>query len=53
MKVTLTEIKKSVLASGGTYNKMKFTLNGSDAYEVNSKTYTKSQLIESYKHGAL
>ena len=50
---TLTEIKNAIKNAGGTYLKCKFKLNGNDAYEVNGKTYTKSQLIESYKMGAL
>lgn len=50
---TLTEIKKSVRASNGTYIKCCFKLNGNDAYEVNGVTYTKSQLIEAYKLGTL
>ena len=50
---TLTEIKKVVLAAGGTYKKLKITLNGNDAYEVNGKTLTKSQLIVAYENGAL
>lgn len=51
--VTLTEIKKAVLASGGAYKKCKFTLNGNDAYEVNGNTYTKLQMIEAYQLGQL
>lgn len=51
--VTLTQIKKEVIANGGTYKKCKFYLNGNDAYEVNGKLYTKQQMIEAYKYGAL
>lgn len=51
--VTLTEIKKSVIAAGGTYKKLKFSLNGNDAYEVNGSVYTKPQLLEAYKLGEL
>lgn len=50
---TLTEIKNAVKASNGTYSKCSFKLNGNDAYEVNGVTYTKPQLIEAYKLGAL
>lgn len=50
---TLTEIKKAVKANNGTYSKLKMTLNGNDAYEVNKVTYTKPQLIEAYKLGTL
>ena len=51
--VTLTQIRKSVEAAGGTYKKCKFYLNGNDAYEVNGKTYTKTQMIEAYRMGDL
>lgn len=50
---TLTEIRKSVEAKGGEYKKEKMYLNGEDAYTVNGKTMTKTQMIEAYKHGAL
>ncbi len=50
---TLTQIKKEVLADGGEYKKLKMRLSGNDAYEVNGKTYTKSQMIESHKMGEL
>ena len=51
--VTLTEIRKSVEATGGEYRKLKMYLNGQDAYEVNSVTMTKADMIERYKLGAL
>ena len=51
--ITLAKIKKEVLANNGTYTKLKIKLNCNDAYEVNGKTYTKIQLIEAYKMGAL
>jgi hypothetical protein len=50
---TLTDIRKSVEAAGGTYTKCKYTLNGNDAYEVNGKIYTKQQLIDAHLAGAL
>lgn len=50
---TLTQIKKDVIANGGEYKKLKMRLNGNDAYEVNGATYTKPQLIEAYKMGAI
>lgn len=52
-KTTLTEIRKSVEAAGGTYTKRKHTLNGNDAYEVNGKVYTKQQLMDAYLAGTL
>jgi hypothetical protein len=51
--VTLTQIRKSVEAAGGTYNKLKMYLNGQDAYEVNSVTMTKAEMIERFQMGAL
>lgn len=51
--VGIREIKKSVLASGGTFEKENFYLNGNDAYRVNGKLYTKYELIEAYKHGGI
>ena len=50
---TLTEIKKSVIAAGGTYKKEKFYLNSNDAYTVNGSTMTKPQMIERFKMGVL
>lgn len=51
--VTLTQIKKEVLAAGGEYKKCKFYLNGNDAYEVNGRVMTKHEMIEAYNMGAL
>ena len=51
--VTLTEIKKEVIAKGGSYKKLSLKLNGNDAYEVNDKKYTKSQMIEAFRMGDL
>ena len=50
---TLTQIRKSVEASGGEYRKLKMYLNGQDAYEVNGTTMTKADMIERFKRGAL
>lgn len=50
---TLTEIKKSVVAAGGTYKKADFYINGHDAYTVNGKSMTKGEMIERYKRGEL
>ena len=50
---TLTQIRKSVEASGGTYNKLKMYLNGQDAYEVNGVTMTKAEMIDRFQMGAL
>jgi hypothetical protein len=50
---TLTQIRKSVEASGGEYRKLKMYLNGQDAYEVNSVTMTKADMIERFQLGAL
>jgi hypothetical protein len=52
-KVTLTEIKKSVIASGGAYRKAKCYLNGQDAYYVNDKLLSKGQMIELFLMGDL
>ena len=52
-KVTLTEIRKSVESKGGSYKKLKMTLNGNDAYEVNGRTITKREMIERYRLGEL
>ena len=51
--VTLTQIRKSVEASGGTYKKLAITLNGNDAYEVNGNVYTKQQMVEAFHAGDL
>lgn len=51
--VTLTQVKKSVLAVGGTYKKCHFKVNGKDAYEVNGKIYTKHNLICAFIFGDL
>jgi hypothetical protein len=50
---TLTQIRKSVEASGGTYNKLKATLNGYTAYEVNGVTMTMASMIERFNMGDL
>ena len=52
-KTGLREIKKDVLSKGGEFYKERLYLNGNDAYRVNGKLYTKPQLIEAYKMGAL
>ena len=44
----IKEIKKSVLAYGGTFKKENFYLNSNDAYRVNGKLYTKPELIKAY-----
>ena len=49
----LREIKKDVISNGGDYEKESFKLNGQDAYRVNGKLFTKAQLIEAFKMGAL
>jgi len=51
--VTLTKIKKEVLANGGNLKKEKFYLNGQDAYTINGNTMTKPAMIEAYKRGEL
>lgn len=51
--VTLTQIRKSVEAAGGTYKKCAFTLNGNAVYRVNAKTYTKQQMIDAFHAGDL
>jgi len=53
MKTSLTEIKKTVLSKGGDYSKLKIKLNGNDAYNVDGKIYTKSQMINAYNEGSL
>ena len=50
---TLTEIKKAVIAAGGTYKKEKFYLNCNHAYTVNGETMTFTQLIERFRLGEL
>ena len=52
-KPTLTEIKRAVVANGGSYKKEKFQLNGNDAYTVNGHTYTKAQMVEAFMMGVL
>ncbi len=49
----LREIKKDVISRGGDYKKESFRLNGQDSYRVNGKLYTKNNLIEAFKMGAL
>ena len=51
--VTLTQIRKEVIAAGGEYRKLKMYLNGQDAYEVNSVTMTKASMVERFKRGDL
>ena len=51
--VTLTQIKKEVVANGGEYKNEKVYLNGQEAYTVNGKTMTKPAMIEAYKRGEL
>ena len=51
--VTLTKIKKEVIANGGEYKKENAYLNGEEAYTVNGKTMTRAAIIESYKRGKL
>ena len=50
---TLTQIRQAVEATGGTYNKLRMYLSGQDAYEVNSVTMTKSEMVERFKMGVL
>jgi hypothetical protein len=50
---TLTQIRQHVESTGGTYTKLKMRLNGNDAYEINSVTMTKADMIERYKLGVL
>ena len=50
---TLTKIKKDIIKNGGTYRKLKMTLNGNPAYEVSGRTMTKDQMIEEYMLGLL
>ena len=50
---TLTQIRKSVEASGREYRKLKMYLNGQDAYEVNGVTMTKAEMIDRFQMGAL
>ena len=50
---TLTQIRRHVEVTGGTYRKLKMRLNGNDAYEVNGVTMTKADMIERYKRGVL
>ena len=51
--VTLTQIRKSVEAAGGTYKKCSFMVNGNNAYEVNGNVYTKQQMVDAYHAGNL
>jgi hypothetical protein len=50
---TLTEIRKAVEAKGGTYKKLKATLNGQALYEVNGRLLSTEGMIASYKLGVL
>jgi hypothetical protein len=50
---TLTEIRKSVESTGGTYSRQNITLAGNPAYQVNGVTMTKAEMIERYKIGEL
>ena len=50
---TLTQIRKSVESTGGTYSRQNITLAGNPAYQVNSVTMTKAEMIERFQMGAL
>ena len=50
---TLTQIRKAVEATGGTYNKLRMYLSGNAAYRVNGVTMTKADMIERFKRGEL
>lgn len=52
-KLTLTLIRKTVIANGGTYKKAKCYLNGQDAYYVNNVLMTKGQMVERFMMGDL
>lgn len=51
--VTLTMIRKTVIANGGTYKKAKCYLNGQDAYYVNDVLMTKGQMVDRFMMGEL
>ncbi|MGB2063544.1 MAG: hypothetical protein ACPHUL_00215 [Marinomonas gallaica] len=53
MNITLTEIRKAVLASGGTYKKVDDHLNGKPAWVVNGKCYTLEGLRMAFSMGRL
>ena len=53
MTITLREVKKSVLANGGTYSKFNGYLNGQQAWKVNGVLYTRESLIEAFINNAL
>ena len=50
---TLTQIRRHVEVTGGTYSRQNITLNGNSAYQVNGVTMTKADMIERYKRGVL
>ena len=50
---TLTEIRKSVESTGGTYSRQNITLAGNPAYQVNGVTMTKNDMIERFMRGIL
>ena len=50
---TLTQIRRHVEVTGGTYSRQNITLNGNSAYQVNCVTMTKADMIERYKRGVL
>ena len=52
-KLTLTDIRKHVEATGGTYSRQNITLNGNPAYHVNGVTMTKAEMIERFQRGML
>ena len=49
---TLTEIRKSVESTGGTYSQ-NINLAGLPAYHVNGVTMTKNDMIERFQRGML
>jgi hypothetical protein len=52
-KATITEMKKSVIADGGTFEKQSHYLNGKNCWRVNGKLLTKSGMQEEYQSGKL
>lgn len=55
--ITITEIRNHLKAKGATLKKLKMSLNGNDAYEVESNggfnVCTAYELKESYQMGAI
>ena len=50
---TLTEIRKSVEAAGGTYKKAKCNINGANAYYINDELMSESSMRHLYNVGVL